>query len=140
VLLSAAEGAPLTALALADTDVVERRQAVFAEFSDVLKGQRDPVVLAERWQSPFREEFIDWMLSWVADLMRLASAPGFRELRNPDLAEGLQKLANRLNRERLSGYWDVLLQARRALSGQANRQLLLEEVLIQWSRLGGRQA
>lgn len=135
ILLAAAQGSPLKALLLADTNVVERRSTAFSECLAVLSGKLEPVALADRWQGQPHEEFIDWMLSWTADLIRLASADGYRLLRNPDFREDLQPLAGRLDLERLFDYWSLLLQSRRALGGQANRQLLLEEVLIRWSGL-----
>lgn len=135
ILLAAAQGSPLKALALAGSDVVERRRAVFSECLAVLSGKQEPVALAERWQARPHEEFIDWMLSWTADLIRLASAPGCGPTRNPDLRGDLQPLAGRLDLESLFDHWSLLLQARRALSGPANRQLLLEEALIRWSGL-----
>jgi DNA polymerase-3 subunit delta' len=135
VLLAAAQGAPLKALALAGSEVVERRRTVFAECVSLLLGKQEPVAVAERWQAQPHEEFIDWMLSWTADIIRLASAAGCRQVRNPDLREDLQPLAGRLDLETLFDHWSLLLQSRRALGGQANRQLLLEEVLIHWSGL-----
>lgn len=136
VLLAAAQGAPLRALALAGSDVAERRRTVFAECVGVLLGREEPVAVAERWEKQPHEEFVEWMLSWTADLIRLASAPGCRSLYNPDLRDGLQPLVGRLHLDGLFDVWNLMLQSKRALSGQTNRQLLLEELLIRWSRLG----
>jgi DNA polymerase-3 subunit delta' len=135
VLLAAAQGSPLRALALAGSNLVEKRRAAFAECVDLLLGRREPIAVAERWHGEAHEEFIDWMLSWTADLIRLGSAADCRPVRNPDLREHLQPLAGRLDLDSLFDHWSLLLQSRRALGGQANRQLLLEEVLIRWSEL-----
>lgn len=136
VLLAAAQGSPLRALELAGTDVAERRRAVFGECVDVLRGRQTPVAVAERWEKQSHEEFIAWMLSWTADVIRLASAPGSARIDNPDLAEGLRALAGRLHLKSVFDMWGLLLQSKRALGGQTNRQLLLEELLIRWSQLG----
>ncbi len=136
MLLAAARGSPLTALALAGTDVAERRRTVFGEWRGILLGRGEPVALAERWEKQAHEEFVEWMLSWTADLIRLASAPGCRQLYNPDLRQDLRTLASRLDLEGLFDYWNLMLRSKRALGGQSNRQLLLEELLIRWSRLG----
>ena len=135
VLLSAAGGSPLRALALAKTDVVARRQQRFEEFTAVLRRQQDPVRVAERWFGETHEECVDWMASWVADLITLALAPTCRRARNLDFLPELVALAERLSVRRLFDLRDELLKIRRAMAGQANRQLLLEEALIQWSRL-----
>lgn len=136
VLLAAAQGSPLKALALAESGVVERRRAAFTECMDLLSGRAEPVAVAERWLSDSPEEIIDWWGAWTADLIRLRAAPGWRTLGNPDLREPLQRFAGRLDLERLHDHWSLLLRSRRALGGQANRQLLLEEALIRWSELG----
>lgn len=134
-LLAAAQGSPLKALALAGTDVAERRRTAFGEWSKVLLGQAEPVAMAERWEKQSPEECVEWTLSWTADLIRLASAPQWPKLGNPDLGEGLRALAGKLNLAGLFDYWNLMLKAKRALGGQANRQLLLEELLIRGARL-----
>lgn len=134
-LLSAAGGAPLRALDLAATDVVERRQHVFDDFMAVLGRRQDPVRVAERWHGQSHEECIDWMVSWVTDLIALVMAPAVRRASNRDLLPELGRLAERLNARRLIDFRDELMAIRQALGGQANRQLLLEEALIRWSRI-----
>lgn len=136
VLLAAARYAPLKALALADSDVVERRKTVFSEYLDVASRRQEPVSLAERWSTLPYEELVDWMISWMMDLIRLRSLPDCQHLDNPDLRDDLQALGPRLHLKGLFGFFDLLMQAKRALNGQLNRQLLLEELLIHWARLG----
>ena len=135
VLLSAAKGAPLKALELVDSDVVERRRAAFEGFYGVCAGREDPVVLAERWHAPSHEDLLEWILTWVADLMRIRAVSSGVNLANPDLAELLGKLAIKIDPDALAMFWDNLLQHRHALAGQANRQLVWEELLIQAAAL-----
>ena len=113
VLLAAAEGSPLKALALAGSEVVDRRRAVFAECAGLLRGQLDPVAVAERWQGEPHEQHIDWMISWAADLARMSSAGDECPLRNPDLRGELQVLAYRLDLYNLFEHWSLLLKTRR---------------------------
>lgn len=136
-LLAAAGGSPLRALTLADSGMLERRRQVFAEVLAIANGQEESILgFAEKWhKDPDLDDVLGWLLSWVADLLRLALQRDCRALGNPDFKEELQRLAVRLNLEHLCEYWDRLLQTRRALGGQANRQLLLEELLIRWARL-----
>ena len=135
VLLSASGGSPLQALALMETDVVERRQRVFQEFGGVSRRQVDPVSIAERWHGQSHEECLSWMLSWVSDMVRLLMAPTAPRLSNADLEADLAQLAKSFPIRNLIGFRDELLNFRHALGGQVNRQLLLEEALIGWSRL-----
>jgi DNA polymerase-3 subunit delta' len=122
-------------LALTETDVVERRQRVFHEFGGVSRRQLDPVSIAERWHGQSHEECLNWMLSWVSDMVRLLMAPTAPRLSNADLEADLSQLAESFPIRNLMGFRDELLNFRHALGGQVNRQLLLEEALIGWSRL-----
>lgn len=135
VLLSAAGGSPLKALALADTDVVERRRVVFDECLAILAHRQDPMRVAERWFGQSHEECLEWLEAWVADLIVLVMAPGSRRVRNSDLLPELGRQAGQLSARRLLDFRERLLDIRQALGGQANRQLLLEEALICWSHI-----
>ena len=135
VLLNVAGGSPLHALALIETDVMERRQRVFQEFGGISRRQIDPVVIAERWHGQAHEEYLNWMLSWVADMVRLLMAPAEPRLSNTDLEAELTHLAAGHRVRSLIDFRDELLTFRLALGGQVNRQLLLEEALIGWSQL-----
>jgi DNA polymerase-3 subunit delta' len=136
VLLASARYAPLKALALVGSDVVQQRRTTFSEYLDVAFRRQEPISLAERWSTLVCDDLIDWIISWTTDLIRLRSIPDCPRLDNPDLREGLETLADRLHLKGVFGFFDLLLQAKRALSGQANRQLLLEELLIHWAQLG----
>lgn len=135
-LLATARHAPLKALALAESDVVEQRKIAFSEYMGVAFRRRDPVSLAEHWSTLAYDDLVDWLISWTIDLIRLRSVPGYSRLENPDLCEGLQALVHRLHLKSLFEFLDLLLQAKRALNGQVNRLLLLEELLIHWEQLG----
>lgn len=132
VLLALARGAPLKALSLAGEGVVEKRGEFFAAWLDLLARRGEPVALAEKWAKFPGETLVDWMQSWVMDLIRLRSAPGCQAIDNLDLAERLQACARRLNLQALFGTLDRLNAARRLLATQVNRQLLLEELLLLW--------
>jgi DNA polymerase-3 subunit delta' len=140
-LLATAGGSPLAALAICDEDdaAVGRRLAFLSDFCSLLEGREDPVTLAEKWTALNVDELLDWLTSWLIDLMRLVSAPGYKLLRNPDLAEDMRRTAARLDSGSVSNYWAQVLQSRRAVAGQANRHLLLEGLLIQASELGRSQ-
>lgn len=132
VLLALARGAPLQALALADAGIIEKRGEFFAGLCELLERGAAPTVLAEKWAKFPCETLTEWMASWTMDLIRLRSAPACQTLDNRDLAERLQALAQKLNLQALFAYLDRLTATRRLLAGQANKQLLLEELLIRW--------
>jgi hypothetical protein len=68
-------------------------------------------------------------------MIYLLMAPAASRLSNTDLEVELTQLAKSLRIRSLIGFRDELLNFRQALGGQVNRQLLLEEALIGWSRL-----
>jgi DNA polymerase-3 subunit delta' len=135
VLLALARGAPLQALALADAGIIEKRNEFFAGLCDLLERGAAPTLLAETWAKFPCETLTEWMTSWTMDLIRLRSAPNSVHIDNRDVAERLQALAQKLNLRALFAYWDKLIASQRLLAGQANKQLLLEELLIRWLEL-----
>lgn len=135
VLLALARGAPLRAASLANGDLPEMRRTFHADWRALSEGKADPITIADRWNKFSLETLLEWMISWTMDLIRLCAAPRWRTLDNPDLEKGLQALAGGLNLRRLYDFLDALHRARRAVAGQANRQLTLEETLAIWSRL-----
>jgi DNA polymerase-3 subunit delta' len=137
VLLAAANGSPIRALELADTDVAARHQTAFDEFAGIIGRGLDPVRVAERWLGESPEECLDWAISWLADLIRLGVTGDASRTRNPDLITDMRDAGTRIGPRQLLDYWAELLNFRQALTGQINRQLLLEDALIRWSRLRG---
>lgn len=138
VLLSLAQGGPFKALAFKADDLIRSRAGFFRLWSEVAAGQSDPVLAAEAWQKHPCEQLVDWLNSWTCDLVRLRAAPDCNYLDNSDLREGLQGLATRLELRQLFCLRDIIGQSRRRLAGQANRQMVLEEILIHWSRLAAK--
>lgn len=132
VLLALARGAPLKALGLAGEGIIEKRGEFFAGWRELLERKGEPCLLAEKWAKFPCETLADWMISWTMDLIRLRSAPRWEGIDNRDLAERLQAVSQQINVQTLFGYLDRLKTARRMLSGQVNRQLVLEELLILW--------
>ena len=132
VLLALARGAPLKALGMAGEGIIEKRGEFFAGWRELLERKGEPCLLAEKWSKFPCETLTDWMISWTMDMIRLRSAPRWEGVDNLDLAECLRAASQRINLQTLFGYLDRLKSARRMLSGQVNRQLLLEELLILW--------
>lgn len=135
LLLELAAGAPLAALALADGDFISRRAQWMEDVEDLLGRSADPVGCAVRWKSAGAERGLNWLQGWVSDLIKLGFDPGSVGLFNPDARARLQALQNRLHLNRLFAFLELVSASRNALGGPLDEQLLLEDVLIQWSRL-----
>ncbi len=132
VLLAAAGGSPLAAVDLAATDGMERREERFAEFEALLLGHSDPLTVAAGWvERP--AQHLTWLYGWTADMIRLKCGPDHALLTNPALRVRLQGLAEPLDLTTLHDRLDRTQSAIRALSGQVNAQLLIEDLLIAWA-------
>ncbi len=134
VLLALARGAPLMALGLANSGVIEKRGEYFLGWRELLAQGGEPTALAEKWSKFPCETLVDWMISWTMDMIRLRAYPRCRNIDNPDLGDSLQDTAQKINLKVLFGYLDRLTASRRMLTGQVNRPLLLEDLLIRWQR------
>lgn len=128
------QGAPIPALELRDTDTVLRRREVFESWSEIAAGHEDPVMAAAMWEK-CGEELLGWLSGWVEDLIRIRCATGQTSRNNPEERDPLQSLAGQLDLAKLFEYLDLLVRAKRSLVSQINRQFLMEELTIRWSRL-----
>lgn len=138
VLLSLAQGAPLVAKAYADQNLIAARQSYFDTWLQIADGKQNPITTAEQWQKPDSLDLsilFKWMLDWVADLIKTAHRAEPAQLHNPDKKKSLQALAERLELKALYRLYDSLLIAQSQLNTQINKQLLLEQLLIDWSQL-----
>lgn len=135
LLLRLADGAPLRAAALKESGVVQEREAWLDRLLAVRRGQEDPVHTASAWAEDAEMRPLYWWGSFTEDILRLEQGGDTRSFRNIDLADKLQVFratvtaaeAHRL----LSRIWQ---DYRLALQTSVNRPLLMEGLLIEWSR------
>ena len=122
--LDAADGAPFTALAIAnDPEALAFRTALRQELSDLLNGRANPVATAKLWSKAPLDLLLGWMLGLGNSLVR-------RTLTD-DTAVGGRSLDVR----RLYAILDDITQARRAVTLRANLNatLLLESLALNWA-------
>jgi DNA polymerase-3 subunit delta' len=134
-----ARGAPLRALSV-DASRVAARCGILESFSALATGSADPVDAAGRWEKFGPEEAVSCLISWLEDLIRLRAAPGARATNNPDFAEALRALTGRMALAQLYTCLDLAYRAKRQVTGQLNRLLLLEELAIACSGMAHDQA
>ncbi len=143
--LELAGGAPLLALALAEAGFLEQRERLLEDLDKLSTGADTPLACAARWKQWEAERCLSWLLGFAADVIKLAmlaaahrksgGGAGGLSLANPDARDRLQAMAERLNLSQMFGFFDIVSQARKLLSGPLDELLLLEDVLIRWSRL-----
>jgi DNA polymerase-3 subunit delta' len=135
------QGAPLLAKQFADTSVLKLRTDCFKNWLKLAHSEICFVDLAEQWHKLARAEtgfLLFWLISWIVDMIKLSYHKQPVQLYNQDLITDLQDLVQRLDLKNLYQYYDFLLLCQRRLDTQLNKQLMFEEILIQWSRLNSR--
>lgn len=130
-----AQGAPLLALDYANDETLTLRNECFNAWTAIAKQLKSPVIVAEDWHKLPASPLIFWMTSWIIDLIKCSYHTGIENLYNPDLNRQLQELSERLELKGLYKLYDLLLAGRQRLDTQINKQLLFEEILIQWHEL-----
>ena len=123
--------APLRALSLNDPDYQARRKA----FLDQLRRPQamDVVTLAESSLKLDLAEVISWLQKWVYDLLsaKLSGTIRYQLDYQPDL----HALAKHVKLSVLLAYQRELMAAQRAVQHPLNMQLLLEQLLLSYSKL-----
>ncbi|TAN70972.1 MAG: DNA polymerase III subunit delta' [Methylobacter sp.] len=133
--ISLAQGAPLLALDYANDGILTLRNECFAAWMAIAKQRKSPVIIAEDWHKLPAMPLIFWLTSWVIDLTKCVYHSQVENLYNPDLHGQLQELSGQLELKGLYKLYDLLLAGRQRLDTQINKQLLFEEILIQWHEL-----
>lgn len=135
VLLAMAADAPLKAVRLATPGLGEDRLARLQGLERLLTGQADPGNIAEEWLKLGAKESLYWLYSWIVDMIRLTMTAGeTASISNPDIRQRLAGLAAGIDSRRLFQHLDKTGQALQLLEHPLNQQLMLEELLIAWSR------
>lgn len=134
-LLELARGAPLRALALLEGDALERRQQRERDFIALCEQRLSAVQLADQWQKDDVGEALEWLLLWGYDLARWqagAEVAGFRPL-----SGALKQQLGRVPSALLHRYLEKLMTVRGQWhsGSNPNKQLLLEELLLDWGVL-----
>ncbi|MEP3857980.1 MAG: DNA polymerase III subunit delta' [Porticoccus sp.] len=113
-LLQYAEGRPLLALELLQTDLLEVRRSFDKMLDELASGQLSAIVAAQKFQSLDTLMAIDWLYSRLA-----------LELKTKKMHPGTYR------------YLDRLIQIKRRLQagGNPNKALLWEELMLDWQLL-----
>ncbi len=134
-LMLLANGSPLKTVEYAEKGYLNLAQQFFADWQRVLlqPRQANVVSMVENWlKQPVEvETLLEWLCLWVAHLIKLSA--GAASLTEFD--QRLQEFKAGLDLSELSRYYQSLLNARQLLATQVNTQLLLEQVLIEWSQM-----
>ncbi|MEA3276963.1 MAG: DNA polymerase III subunit delta' [Pseudomonadota bacterium] len=132
-LLRLAQGAPLRALLLSETGQLAEREKAFSGFAAVGNGVRDPIAEAAAWSHREPAVVLDWLSSWLSDMLRLTSGHPKPRLDNVDKVDVLRALAERLEPAEGHRFLRDILRARKRDHTTLNPLLLYESLLVEWA-------
>ena len=131
-LLEMAGGAPLLAETLAQEGFPENRVRMIDDLAALRSGREEPVVCAARWKTLGTRRVLGWLQNYVIDIIKIRMGMQGAALANP---EALIHERNKYKISELYNLIDVILENYRLLGGPLDELLMLEDVLIRWSRL-----
>jgi DNA polymerase-3 subunit delta' len=134
-LIEAASGAPLTALAYLEGDALERRDAWLLNLIRLSTGQISAIEVAAQWQKEDVIAIVEWFLVWLHSVIRWQV--GTEQVLINQLPQDLRDRLARVSAALLHRYLEKILVSKRQLLGNSNpnKQLLLEELLLDWGAL-----
>lgn len=139
MLLRLADGAPLRAVALGQSGILKDRRAWLDQLIALRRGQLDPVRIAAEWAEDTEMRPLYWFGSMLTDLARLRQGSS-ASIKNIDLLDKLQNLVAILSppelHSMLSQSWQYFRLAKQT---SVNRPLLMEGLMIEWTRGGQSQ-
>lgn len=125
-LLEMAGGAPLRALAFARSARLEDRRQLLDDVQRLQAGAEDPQRCAARWKNLGAEYCLEWFQRHVAQAIQAQALK---------MKAGAPSTENVSQMRDLFRYFDVLSETRAIADGPLDQTLLLEDILIRWSRL-----
>jgi DNA polymerase III subunit delta' len=137
-LVNLLKGSILKTQQLTNHDLLKQRTDCFNDWLTIAKQTSHPAIISEKWQKLPETELINWLISWVSDLIKCGCGINCELLYNQDLAKPLQALSQQLQSNRLYKWYDLLIINRQRLGTQINFQIMIEEILVQWQELNGR--
>jgi len=138
ILLRMSQGSPLSAKQMADDSLLNLRAECFKQWLQVGQAKENFVVVAEQWAKLDKQRMdslLFWLISWVMDMVKMRYHQQNTDLVNSDLHISLKEMAYRLDLQEMYKYYDSLILSKQRLDTQLNKQLMFEEILIQWSEL-----
>ncbi len=129
-------GAPCAASALLQDNSIEFRRQTISQLSDIGKRVMSPLQVASGIKEANYRPFVDVMLSWLLDLLKLQMGADTDDIVNIDYLTELSALKDKTQIKQnlqVAGQLQDLMRAVHA-SLNLNKQLMIENVLVHWVR------
>lgn len=136
LLLRLADGFPLKALTLQAEGVMTLRQDLYQGLHALRSGKVDPLLFAVTCQEYNTITLLVLLQSWLRDFLRFKLTQGEAELINSDYRGDFADIARVISLENSVKYLDLVQYTYAKISNRLNlnKQLLLEELWITWTR------
>lgn len=134
-LLEAASGAPLIALAYLEGDALDQRDTWLLNLVSLSSGQTSAIEVAAQWHKQDVVAIVEWLLVWLHSIMRWQV--GMPNVAINQLSQDMRDRLARIPADILHRYVEKMMVAKRQLLGSSNpnKQLLLEEMLLDWGAM-----
>jgi DNA polymerase III subunit delta' len=137
-LLNLLRASILTIPQLSNPDYLKLRTECFNDWLKIANHTNHPAIIAEKWQKLPEADLINWLISWLTDVVKCAFHINPVQICNQDFVKHLQELSQQLELKGLYRLYGLLLNHRQQLGTQINFQIMLEEILVQWQELNRR--
>ncbi len=134
-LLSVAAGAPFKAWQLANSEVLKEYELLESLWLALIKGQIDPVTAVSNVDKIGLNQLVEWLSRWIIELIQSQYDAGKQEGNILEINKILKDCKGGLNLKGLFDLLEALLEAKKRLNTQLNRQLMLEAIFISWSNI-----
>ncbi len=136
-LLAAAQGAPLRALQYQENDSLALRERLLSQLGDLWQQRADPLSVAAEWQKLDLDTLLPWWQEWLVALIKATMAPASAAAQEAGLQRLVTQLGKRPETKHLFQVADKLGQYRGMMIARSNpnKQMLLEDLLIDWTQL-----
>ncbi|MCK5897659.1 MAG: DNA polymerase III subunit delta' [Methylococcales bacterium] len=134
-LLNLAQGAPLLAKTYFEEDTLSLRENCFMDWMALSNQQKNPIEIAEQWVKHPITTVLNWLISWVVDLIKCHYQAPIKQLSNPDYQPDFQDLVPRLDVKEIHHFYQYLLKRQQDQDTQINLQIMFEALFILWSQL-----
>jgi len=136
-LLSVVHGAPLLGLSFKEGGEQSLRAEFFVSLKSILQGKTTAITQAPLYAKKDIKLLLSWLYSLLVDVTKVQIVGEQCELVNNDMAKMLSALAKRAAIKEVYALADKVQNQRNALLAHQNpnKQLLLEELFIDWKKL-----
>ena len=128
-------GAPFQALDFSKTETMTIRNNCFNSWLEIAKQTEQPTVIAEKWHKRQIAQLLEWIATWLIDIIKCKYQINSVSLYNPDFKKQLDYLAQKIILADAFRLYDLVLISKQRSETQLNKQSMLEEILIGWYRI-----